>query len=55
MAISAFRVSVKKVFLKISQNSREKSLWQSLFFNIVAALRLLDSFQILPFYQMNVQ
>ena len=31
--------SVKKVFLQILQNSQEKHLWQSLFFNKVAGLR----------------
>ena len=33
------RCSVKKVFLKISQNSLEKHVCQSLFFNKVAGLR----------------
>ena len=31
--------SVNKMFLKISQNSQEKNLCQSLFFNKVAGLR----------------
>ena len=34
-----WRYSVKKVFLKISQNSQKKRMWQSLFLNKVAGLR----------------
>ena len=37
--ISHWRCSVKKVFLKVSQNSKGKYLCRSLFFNKVAELR----------------
>ena len=39
----AQRCSVKKMFLELSQNSQEKQLCQSLFFNKVADLSLFSS------------
>ena len=36
----AKRYTVKKVFLEISQKSQKKHLYQSLFFNKVAGLKL---------------
>ena len=36
----AKRCTVKKVFLEISQSSQKKHLYQSLFFNKVAGLKL---------------
>ena len=41
--ISHWRCSVKKVFLKVSQNSKGKHLCRSLFFNKVAELRAIAS------------